>query len=269
MGGMFIKLVPWHPLAVAGMRSLIAAIVILPFLGLKNLKFEKADVVTAIFYALTVTLFVSATKLTTAANAVFLQYTAPVYVVGMAHFFLKERVTKFDLSVVGVVLFGMALFFYEKMSLEGFWGNILAIISGVTFATMTCLIRTRKENPLKPVFLGNVITALALSYFIVVAPPMDVPSWSYMITLGVFQLGLAYIFYGLAVPHVQALETVLVATLEPILNPIWVYFSLGEVPSSLSIAGGALIVAAITFRSIMSRNLTPETQSGFQPEPLS
>lgn len=254
---MFIKLVPWQPLAVAGMRSLIAAVVILPFLGLKNLKFEKGDVIAAIFYALTVTLFVSATKLTTAANAVFLQYTAPVYVVAIAHFFLKEKVTKFDLGVVGVVLFGMALFFYEKMSLEGFWGNILAIISGVTFATMTCLIRTRKEVPLKPVFLGNVITAVGLSYFVIEAPPMDFQSWTYMLILGVFQLGAAYVFYGLAVPHVQALETVLVATLEPILNPIWVYFSLGEVPSSLSIAGGALIVTAITIRSLREFQLAP------------
>lgn len=254
MGGLFIKLVPWPPLAVAGGRSGIAAAVILIFLGWKNLKFKSGDYVTAIFYALTVTMFVSATKLTTAANAIFLQYTAPVYVIFMAHFYLKEKVKPKDLATVLIVIAGMALFFYEEISLEGFWGNILAIASGVTFAIMTVLFRKRRDAvPLRAIFLGNVFAALALLPFVVQAPPLDFYGLLYLLILGIFQLGAAYIFYAAAVPHVYALETVLVAMLEPVLNPIWVLLTLGETPSIYSITGGAIIIGAVTIRSLWSR----------------
>jgi len=254
VGGVFIKLVPWPPLATAGGRSAIAALVILPLLNWRDFRFTKSDFLGALFYGLTVTLFVSATKLTTAANAIFLQYTAPIYVIFMAHYYLREKATKRDGLTVLFVILGMALFFYEKMSLEGFWGNILAILSGITFASMTVLLRARKEVPLKPIFFGNVLTALALSPFIWSAPTLDFYGFSYLLVLGIFQLGLSYVFYARAVPHVYALETVLVSMLEPVLNPLWVLLNIGEVPSTLSVVGGAIIVAAVTMRSVLFRS---------------
>ncbi len=252
MGGVFIKMLPWPPLAVAGARSGIAGLVIFLFLGAKNLKFEREDFIAAIFYALTVTLFVSATKLTTAANAVFLQYTAPVYVIALAHFYLGEKTTSRDIKTVVVVIAGMTLFFYEKVSMEGLWGNILAICSGVTFAVMTVLLRERKNAlPLRAILLGNLICAVSLSPFVLQAPALDLTGLMCLIILGVFQLGLAYVVYAKAVPHVSAIETVLIATLEPVLNPLWVILTLGEVPSVYSIIGGGVIIAAVTFRALM------------------
>jgi drug/metabolite transporter (DMT)-like permease len=250
-GGLFIKLVPWPPLAVAGGRSAIAALVLLPLVW-RRLKWEPVDLAAAVFYALTVTLFVTATKLTTAANAIFLQYTAPVYVAVMAHYYLKEKAGRADIFTILAVLGGMALFFYEKMSVQGYWGNVLAVISGVTFAAMTVLLRARKELPLRPIFYGNVLAALALSPVVMTAPPLAAPGIYYLLILGVFQLGLSYVFYARAVPHVGALQTVLVAMLEPLLNPLWVLLSIGERPSWMSVAGGAVIVTAVTLRSLKS-----------------
>jgi len=253
IGGVFIKIIPWSPLAIAGARSLIAACVLFLFLPIKNFKFTRVEVFTAIAYFFTVSLFVSATKLTTAANAVFLQYTAPIYVVVMAHFFLKESPTKKDLGSLAMIFIGMILFFYEKMSLEGFWGNIFAIASGVTFAAMTVLLRAQKDaTPMKSIFLGNIVAAVVLSPFIFQAPTLEMMPLVNLLILGVFQLGLAYVFYSKAAPHVTALEAIMISMVEPILNPIWVLLMVGEKPSMMSVLGGAIILTGVVGRSLMN-----------------
>ncbi|MGE3975902.1 MAG: DMT family transporter [Bdellovibrionales bacterium] len=255
IGGLFIKIIPWSPLAIAGARSFIAAIFLFCFLPQKNFKFSKAEVFTAISYFLTVSLFVTATKLTTAANAIFLQYTAPIYVVILAHFFLKETPTKKDLTSLSIIFFGMILFFYEKMSLEGFWGNICAILSGMTFAMMTVQLRAQKAaEPMRSIVLGNIIAAVVLAPFIFQAPTLEMPALLNLFILGIFQLGTAYLFYSKAVPHVTALEAIMVSMLEPILNPIWVLLMIGEKPSLVSILGGGIILAGVLSRSLMGRS---------------
>jgi len=250
MGGLLIKLIPWPAFAITCVRSLIAAIVIFIFIKPKRLKFTKSEFLAAFFYCCTVTLFITSTKLTTAANAVFLQYTAPIYVAFLAYWFLNEIPTKLDIAVVVVVIFGMGLFFKDQISTDGMTGNILAIISGVTFASLTVVLRSQKDaSPLHSIFLGNLMTAIFLSPFALTAPALDPMSVFRLTILGVFQLGLSYILYSKGVKYVAAVETMLISMIEPIFNPIWVLLLVGERPTMGAILGGTIIIAAIAFRN--------------------
>ena len=144
-GGLLLKSVDWHPLAVGGGRGLIAAAFLMLALRRWRIRFTPVMLGAALAYAGTTLLFASATKLTTAANAILLQYTAPVYIALLGSWFLGERATRIDWITIGVVLGGMALFFFDQLSAAGFLGNMLAIASGVAFAAMTLLLRKQKD----------------------------------------------------------------------------------------------------------------------------
>lgn len=257
-GGLLIKWIPWNPLAIAGTRSGIAALVILIGLGRPKLKWSPVLFAGALAYCATVLLFVVATKWTTAANAILLQYTAPIYVAIFSRWFLGERTTRLDWATIFVVLSGMSLFFVERISAQGFWGNICAILSGVGFAWMTLLLRKQKDaSPLGSVLLGNLLTFLICIPFCL-TPPETVPSWIGLLLLGIFQIGLSYILYSMAIRHVTALEASLFPILEPILNPIWVSLFIGERPGFWEFAGGLLVLGAMTGRGIIT-TFRPET----------
>ena len=247
-GGLLIKAIDWHPLAIAGFRSAIAAIVIrLAFRG-QRLTFDRPQLIGAAGYAGTVMLFVAATKLTTAANAILLQYTAPVFVALLAAWFLGEKPRPADWLTIGVVFAGMVLFFQDKMSAGGLWGNMLALCSGFTMAVMGVAMRYQKNgSPFGSVLLGNIVT-VACGLPFMTAPLPDLTGWAALVTLGCFQLGLSYVLYSIAVKHVTALEAILITTIEPILNPVWVFLLLGERPGPWSLAGGFIIIIAIVGR---------------------
>ena len=248
LGGLFIKQVQWHPLAISGARSAIAALVLLAFIRRPRLTWSWAQVGAAIAYVGTVTLFVAANKLTTAANAILLQYAAPVYVALLGMWLLKERVTLLDWVAIAFVIGGMALFFFDKLTVGGWWGNVLAIASGVTYATMIVLLRKQKDSsPAESVLIGNVLTALIGVPFMLQGLP-SASSWLNLIFLGVFQLGLSYVLYSTAIKHITALEAILIPVIEPILNPVWVFLVLGEAPRPYAMIGGAIVLAAVTGR---------------------
>ena len=248
LGGLFIKQVQWHPLAISGARSAIAALVLLAFIRRPRITWSWAQVGAAIAYVGTVTLFVAANKLTTAANAILLQYAAPVYVALLGMWLLKERVTLLDWVAIAFVIGGMALFFFDKLTVGGWWGNVLAIASGVTYATMIVLLRKQKDSsPAESVLIGNVLTALIGVPFMLQGLP-SASSWLNLIFLGVFQLGLSYVLYSTAIKHITALEAILIPVIEPILNPVWVFLVLGEAPGPYAMIGGAIVLAAVTGR---------------------
>ena len=160
-GGLLIKMVAWNPMAIAATRSAIAAMVMLAFRRKMNFSWSFAQLGGAVCYAGTVILFVAANKWTTAANAILLQYTAPIYVAIFSYWFLRERITKFDLAAIAATIGGMVLFFLDGLTKGGYRGNIVAIVSGVAFAGTVLFLRKQKESsPLASVFLGNVLTCL-------------------------------------------------------------------------------------------------------------
>lgn len=251
-GGLLIKLVNWNPLAIAGMRSAIAALLMLFFIRKPKLTLSFGAISGALAYAATVTLFVTANKFTTAANAILLQYTAPIYVAIMSAWFLKEKVRVSDWMTIFMVLGGMVLFFLDDLKAGSLLGNILAILSGLTFAIMIICLRSQKaSSPLITVFWGNVLTALIGLPFMFGSMP-DGASWLGLLLLGVFQLGLSYILYTLAIKKVSALEAILIPIIEPILNPIFVLVVMGEVPGPWSLIGGMVVLVSITLRCVYS-----------------
>lgn len=250
-GGLLIKSIKWNAVAIAGMRSLIAALVMLAFIRKPNMKFNRFKLCGALAYTGTVALLVLATKLTTAATAILLQYTAPIYVALFSAWFLKERTTALDWLTIFLVFGGMFLFFVDEMAPGGMLGNIYAALSGVCFAVMVLLLRRQKdESPLESVFWGNVLTAVICLPFMFSSMP-DLSSWINLVLLGAFQLGISYILYSLAIRHVSALEAILIPVIEPLLNPVWVFLALGEVPGPWAFVGGFIVLTAIVGRSVV------------------
>ena len=166
LGGLFIKLVDLNPIIIAGVRSFGAAIIFLFYIKKPKWYWGKYFITGIISYSLMVILYVLAIRLTTAANAIFLQFTAPLWVVIFGYFILKETVTKFDILAILFIFLGMGLFFIDELSFYGFWGNITALISGVCFALVTVLIRKEKDYSFEIVLFGNAITALICFPFI-------------------------------------------------------------------------------------------------------
>ncbi len=209
--------------------------------------------------------FVAATKLTTAASAIFIQYTSPVYVALLSYPLLRERVTYRDgVACVGVLV-GMVLFFRDGLSASAQLGNAIAVLSSFGAAALPLALRAdqgriaRLAGPqaeaaagLSPILVmaaGNVVALVLCLPWMLAAPP---PSWGTLgvvALLGVGQIGLPYVLYGLAVPRLTAMEGALLPTLEPILNPVWVALFTGEIPGRLAMLGGACVLGSVLFRA--------------------
>lgn len=251
LAGVLIKGVSLPALAVAGYRSAIALPVLLLFFGWRTLNFSAAQLAGGAAYAATVTLFVSATKLTTAGNAILLQYTAPLYVALLSGWLLKERIRWFDWVTIAAVLGGMALFFLDRLTAGGMRGNTLAILSGVAFASLVLALRSQKDaSPAGSAILGNLLTALVCLPWMVQSPPGGA-DWLGLVLLGVFQIGISYICYVVAIRNVTAMEAILIPMIEPILNPLWALLWLGERLGPWALWGGAVVVLSVVFRGVM------------------
>jgi len=255
-GGLLIKLVDWHPTAIAGGRSLVAAVLFYIVLGKPSFKMSRSQWAAAFAYAVTVILFVFATRLTTAANAILLQYAAPVYTILLSAWILKEKSTIIDWGAVFLILVGMVLFFLDGIEMGHVLGNALAILSGLSFSLMVVFLRKQKQSSTwEPIFWGNVLTVLVGLPFMR-APFPDLTGIVSLLVLGAFQLGLSYILYTVAIKRVTALEATLVPVIEPILNPVLVFLGLGEFPGVWALVGGSLVLLTITLRFIIIYRLS-------------
>lgn len=258
LGGLFVKLIDWNPMAIAGTRSGIAAVVILLYLRQPKFTWSKYQLWGAAAYCTTVMLYVVGNKLTTAANAILLQYTSPIWVALFGGWFLGERVKWRDWLFITAVLGGMALFFLDHITATNFWGNIAALISGISFGWLTLLMRRQKAgSPIETVLLGNVLTFLIALPFMARDPLPPSGDWGYLLLLGIFQLGLSYILFAEAIKHVAALSSNLIAMIEPILNPLWVLLIIGEVPGPWAVVGGVIIVGTVTVRAVKETSSNP------------
>ncbi len=252
LAGVLFKYVEWPGLAAAGGRGLIAALFLLA-VSWRSLRFtwSALQVGAAVAYAACTILFTLANKMTTAANAILLQYTAPVWIALLGAWLLREHTTRADWFTIAAVLGGLALFFYEGLQLNSIPGLLVALASGMAFAVMTILMRKQKAtSALESIILGNLISFAIGIPALASAPALPPSGWLALGLLGTVQLGLAYFFYAKAIKHVTALEAVLIPVLEPILNPIWVLLAVGERPSPLALAGGAVVLTAVTLRAV-------------------
>lgn len=253
LGGLLIKAVEWPPLAVAGGRGFIAALFLIATSRGLRFDFSRAQVIGALGYAACTISFCTATKLTTAANAILLQCTAPVWVALFGAWFLGERATRADWLTIAAVLGGMTLFFADGLAWTAMLGNTVAVLSGVFFAAMTIALRRQKDgSPVESIILGNLLAFAVGLPWIVGAPALSATGWAALLALGVVQLGVSYWLYARAIKQVTALEAVLVPVIEPILNPLWVLLALGEKPSAFALTGGAVVLVAVVARAVRS-----------------
>ena len=251
-GGIFIKLISLNAIQISSLRSLFAALVFIIIFRKKLFDINWFTFVNAFFYAAILILFVIATKNTTAANAIFLQYTAPIYVLIFEPIINKTRYEKINIVTIIVCFTGMILFFMGEISPGHMFGNMLALLSGLAFAAF--LLGMRKNKPdyqFSSIFYGNVIIAL-----IGIPSMLQISSLSFadfwMVTfLGIFQIGLAYAIFSYGLKRVYAIEASLISMIEPVLNPVWVFVGYGEIPSVMAIAGGIIIITAISIRSFI------------------
>lgn len=263
LGGLLIKAIAWSPLAVAGGRGLIAAIfLVLTHRGLR-FHFSRAQILGALGYAACTVTFCAATKLTTAANAILLQYTAPVWIALFGTWLLGERATRVDWIAITLVLIGMALFLANGLAVGHVLGDSLGVLSGVCFAGMTIALRSQKDgSPIESIILGNLLAFFVGLPWIIASPALPLAGWLALLVLGVVQLGCSYWLYARAIRHVTALEAVLIPVLEPLFNPIWVLLAVGERPTPLALLGGSIVLAAVIGRGLV------RLRAGRRPRPL-
>jgi len=250
-GGLFIKIISWNPFALAGMRSLVGGLVILVWVRRPRFTWSFAQVAGAVCYAGCMIGFVAANKLTTAANAIMLQYTAPLYAAIFGWIFLKERVNALDWIAIAVVLGGMALFFMDKLAPGNMLGNLIAILSGVFFAGAIVSFRAQKNtSSLESILLAHAITLAVSIPFLFHGWP-TLAGWAGIGALGIFQIGISSILLSYGVRHVTALQSLLTSVIEPIFNPVWVFLAIGERPGPRALAGAAIILVVVTLRSVL------------------
>ncbi|MEA1882564.1 MAG: EamA family transporter [Candidatus Marinimicrobia bacterium] len=253
LGGVFIKSVDMHPLAITGARSFVAAIVFLIYIRRPRFIWNKYTIVGVLAYIGMVLMYVTSMKLTTAANAIFLEFTAPIYVVIFGFYILNERVAKFDWLAIGIIFIGLGLFFMDELTIYGLWGNILALGAGVCLALVTVIIRKEKESSaVEIVLFGNLFTAILTAPFVFDAVESSRASeWLILMMLGIIQLGIPYILYTIALKYVPAIDAILVSMIEPVLNPVWVFIFVGEAMGEWAFVGGILVLAGSLGRSYL------------------
>lgn len=257
--GVLIKLVEWNPGAIWSTRSAIAAIALWAWRRPSFARISAAEWRGACSLAATTGLFILANKLTTAANAILIQYSAPIWVALLGAWLLGERATRLDWLTIVTVIGGIVLFFFEQLSFDHVAGNLVALGAGVAFAVNVVSFRqvavtpgaTGPSDPLRPMLLGNLIGAVLGAPFALASPPLAATGWGALVALGLFQQAAAYLCYAWAIRHATAIEATLVSVIEPILSPVWVAIAFGERPGPWAVLGGAVVVGAVTARGLI------------------
>jgi len=255
LAGLLIKLIDWNPFAIACGRSVVAAVFLLVWMRKPKLTFSGPQIGAAIASSATMLLFIYANKATTAANAILLQYGSPIYTAILGAIFLREKPKLEHWLAFVAVAGGMALFFMGNLGGGSIRGNIAAILAGVTFSAYFVFMRMQKDgSPLESNLLAHILTAM-IGFVIALfmpAPRVTGVSIAAIVALGVFQIGMAAILLSWGIKRVSAIQGSIIAGLEPVFNPLWVFLALGEKPSPNSLAGGAIILLAVILSSIVT-----------------
>lgn len=252
IAGIFIKWISWNPLLIAGARSFIAAIVLMVFMFATKRRFRisKYAIFAGIGLCGSCILFVTANKLTTAANAIVLQFTAPVFILIFSALLFREKFHKRDVTVVVLTMAGIALFFFDQLSPGSLLGNVLGIGSGLFLATMYVAVgRAAGDDSVRMsgILLAHLFTAaIGLPTAAIVPTSIDSVEILCILVLGVLQLGVPYVLYGVASKHCPPLACSLIGALEPLLNPVWVFLFAGEAPGIFALLGGVIVIASIS-----------------------
>lgn len=249
-GGIFIKLIPWHPMAIAGWRSLVAVLVVMAFLKIRKMPFRinRHAVINGVLMSLTFLCFVVANKLTTAANAIVLQFTAPVFLMVYSVILFKEKFRKADALAVLLTLGGISLFFFDQLQPGFLLGNCIAVVAGACMAGMYLSVgRADEPTRMGGMMLGHLFTAaVGIPFTFFTDTPVSTVPVLCILGLGIIQLGIPYILLILSSENCPPLACSLLGAMEPLLNPVWVFLFNGEAPGVFALIGGVVVIASVT-----------------------
>ncbi len=265
--GLFIKILPQGAATLAFWRSLVAAFAIAAIRHLQgrnpSLRATRLELLGALCYSGVLICFVAATKLTTAANAIFLQFTAPIYLLILEPLALGTRLERRDVLTLVACLGGMALFFRDGLGGGAWLGNLLGIASGICLACVSLLIKAQRSrdasrDPAQIVLLGNVLVALLCAPWAFPAMGFSPAHAAALAYLGIFQIGIAYLLFTSGLRLVSATAAMITSILEAVLNPVWVFLGTGERPSGSAMAGAAVVVAVLAWYTLTHPAAEPE-----------
>lgn len=248
-GGLFIKILPQSAFTILFYRSIYAGLLFLLIFRSKSFYFNRLSFAASIFYMILCITFVNATKLTTAANAIFLQYTAPAFVLLLEPRIFHVKVKPINVFTVIFCLIGMALFFIDDLSADSWLGIGIASISGLALTGFVlCQRMNQPRYHANSIILGNFWVILITAPIVYDQLSATVQEHMILLFLGIVQIGLGYLLFTYGQSILPAIESSLIALLEPILNPIWVMIGYGERPSSWAVIGGSIIISALIIR---------------------
>ena len=262
IGGLLIKMIPWNAMSINCWRCGISMTILLVFAKAAHhkLKLTKGVLLGALAMCLTVTCYALANKLTTAANTILIQYTAPAFVILFLWLFFRERPKKLDVIACVFVFCGIACFVLDGLSAGNLTGNLVALVSGIGYAGVFLLNRIPGGDPLFSTILGHGLCFVIGLPWAVRETVFTGQAIGCAVLLGVFQLGLAYIFFTTGIRTAPPVSASLVSGIEPVLNPVLVAIVVGETLTGLSIVGGVIV-----FVSIMAYNVLSARQEAKQP----
>lgn len=246
-GGLFIKLVPWSPLAINGARNLIGAAVIGIYLlaARHRLVFSRRVFIGALSMIGVTTLFALANKMTTAANTIVLQFTAPVFVILFMAVIYRQKPGRLDVITCFLVLLGVVLFFVDGIRAGNLAGNIIAVLSGVCYAGVFMMNTGKNADAISSCFLGQLAAGIIFTPLCFGETDFSLPVMAAVIALGGIQVGGAYILFSIGIKNTPAVTASLLTGLEPIMNPLLVAAFYGERVTALSIIGSVIVVCSI------------------------
>lgn len=253
IGGLCMKWIPWNGVAINGGRTAIALVVIGIYLILTKhpLKMNRWIFVGALSVFSTNLLFSVANKMTTAANAIVLQFTVPIFVMLFSALFLKKRPTKLDLIACVVIFGGIIFFFADSLTMGGGLGNLLALLSGITYAGIFMLNDMPKADAISSVFWGDVISAVVGLPFILRETDFSTGSMISLLVLGVFQVAVAYILLTIGLQTTPSVTASLVSGIEPVLNPVLVAVFYGEEIGVFALIGAFIVIVGVVVYNIL------------------
>lgn len=247
IGGLCIKLVPWSPLAINGARNLVSVLIIGTYLKMIHHKIivNPPVIFGAVCMMGVTTLYCIANKLTTAANTIVLQFTAPIFAIFFMWIFFKERPKRVDIFASAAVFAGILCFFVDGLAAGNMLGNFVAVLSGVCYAGVFMMNSFEKSDSLSSIFLGQALSAVTCIPFVFGETDFGATAVGGILALGIFQLALAYIFMAKGLDEVPAVTASLTTAIEPILNPLLVAVFYHEMISPLSFVGAVIVILAV------------------------
>lgn len=249
LAGVFIKFLDLPPLTIVFYRSLFASFVFAPFVRRRQWHFDGSIALSVLSYTAAISAFVAANKLTTAANAIVLQYTAPVFVFLFTRLVWGERISRLNGFALAIAMLGVGIISFDSAGEPAMAGVLLALLSGVLFAVY--MINLRHARDVHPVFLtwiNNLVCALLLLFVVKSQLALSPHQAIILAVMGAVQLGMPYFLFSKGLQTVSLQEASLIALIEPVLNPLWVALVVGEIPSTATLSGGSMILVGLGVR---------------------